>query len=79
MTIYPRVVSEAAAHTFKNKDEAIYQRGGLQNKRVLMNEDAINSLDSNGETFNFAYRHYGISKTVADGTWEAVVATEVKE
>lgn len=42
-------------------------------------EDAINSLDSNGETFNFAYRHYGISKAVADGTWEAVVATEVEE
>ena len=42
-------------------------------------KDAINSLDSNGKTFNYAYRHYGISKVVADGEWEAVVATPVEK
>ena len=42
-------------------------------------EDAINNLDSNGKTFNIAYRHYGISKVVADGEWEVVVPKPIKK
>jgi hypothetical protein len=34
-------------------------------------KDAINNLVSNGKKFNFAFRHYGVSKAVMEGTWKA--------
>lgn len=48
---------------------------GILHGRLVIN--AINSLVSNDKTFNYADRHYDISKVVADGERAAAVTTSV--
>jgi hypothetical protein len=56
------------ANSHINSDKWIPNDDGTITIHFNCGDDAVNNLSSNGETFNYIVRYYGVSREVMDGT-----------